>query len=368
MLTNKLAKLSIFFSFLFSQMVFALDNIPENLNGWTEKGTVLQTNPGIAWENQNQIAVIGVEKVGDTYYLYYLAGFDGCWNTDGDSNHQSVGLATSSDGINFTKFSGNPILKPHDFVSVGSEEEGIRTGYVRYIPSKNKFYGYFGVEMESPAGAGGCPFGGGGDCQCNVGVDAEIFLSTSSDGISWTNDGKVNGTYSQTGNEVYSSGWVFDGSAFHMYVTTAEGGQNKAASEGEDPLNLSQLGGVPGLSFGWSGVDTFLHDDNNTVTLMYEPDGGSGHPGIANDNLYFATSYLNDMTTIVNERVITNSGDERNIIFKDGTEWKWYYSDETDEYNNNIKLRTHPIVPGNTPPPPPPPLTPTGENMSISTN
>lgn len=341
MCIHKFSKILIFVFILFSHRVFAFDVIPENLNNWTEKGIVLSANESIGWEDRLQLAIIGAEKVGGTYYLFYLAGFDGCWNSDGDSNHQSVGLATSTDGINFTKYGNNPILKPHDFVSVGSEEEGIRTGYVRYLPSKGQFYGYFGV--ESPGGANDCPFGGGVNCGCNVGVDAAVFLATSSDGQTWSIDGQVNGTYAQPGNEVYASGWVFDGSTFHMYVTTAEGGQDKAASKGTDPLNLSELGGVPVLRFGWSGVDAFLHDDNNTVTLMYEPDGGN-HPGSSNDNLYFATTYLNDMTTIEDERVITSSGDERNIIFKDGAEWKWYYSDEADEFNNKIQLRTHPIV------------------------
>ncbi|MCD4791916.1 MAG: T9SS type A sorting domain-containing protein [Bacteroidales bacterium] len=317
------------------------EEIPENLPDWTEMGTVLSTNPNISWEEQNQIAVAGVAKVGTTYYLFYLAGFDGCWNADGDCNHQSVGLATSTDGINFTKYSGNPILIPHDFLPVESEEEGIRTGYVHYIPSKNKFYGYFGI--ESPGGSGGCPYGGGVDCGCNVGVDAAVFLATSSNAVDWTIEGQVSGAGANPGDEVYASGWVFDGTTFYLYINTAEGGYCKSASKGTDPLNLNYMGGVSALDFGWAGVDTYLHDDNNTVTLMYEPSGGS-HPGCSNDNLYFATTYLDDIRNIENERVITDSGHERNIIFKDGTEWKWYYSDEADEYNNAINMRTHPVT------------------------
>lgn len=332
--------LGILFFFLSSQ-VSALDLIPEDLSGWTEKGGVLSTKSSITWEEQNQIAVIGVAKVSDIYYLYYLAGFDGCWNADGDSNHQSVGLATSTDGVNFTKYLGNPILKPHDFLSIGSEEEGIRTGYIQYLPSENKFYGYFGV--ESPGGADNCAFGGAGSCQCNTEVDAAVFLATSDDGKNWTIEGAVGGTYAAPGNEVYASGWVHNGTTFGMYVTTAQGGSNKSASKGSNPLSLNELGGVNALRFGWSGVDAYLHDDNNTITLIYEPDGGS-HPGVNNDNLYFATTHLDDMQNIQNERVISASGDERNIIFRDGNEWKWYYSDEADEYNNIIKLRTHPIT------------------------
>ncbi len=318
-----------------------LDNIPENMSGWTERGTVLQSGPSNSWEEKNVIAVAGVSKVGGIYYLFYLAGFDGCWNADGDSNHQSLGLATSTNGVSFTKYSGNPVLKPHDFLPIHSHEEGIRTGYVQYIPSKGKFYGYFGV--ESPGGAQTCNFGGGGSCGCNVSVDARVFLGTSSNGTNWNVEGAVGGTYFADGAETYASGWVHNGSKFGLFITRAQGGQNKSVSSGSNALSLNQLGQVPGLNFGWSGVDAYLHDDNNTITLMYEPSGGS-HPGVTNDNLYFATTHLSNLTSIQNQRVVNSNGDERNIIFKDGNEWKWYYSDEPDEANNKIKLRTHPIT------------------------
>jgi len=351
MLKNKVYLLG-FLVMLLTPLANALDNIPEDISAWTEKGVVLTTDSSIAWESQNNVGVSGVSKVDGVYYLFYLAGFDGCWNQHGDTNHQSLGMATSTDGINFTKYAGNPVLKPHDFLPVGSEEEGIRTGYVQYIPSKNKFYGYFGV--ESPGGSGNCEFGGGGSCGCNVSVDAEVFMAASSNGSNWTVEGGVNGTYAAGGHEVYASGWVYNGTEFGLFVTTAQGGHDKAASKGENPLSLNELGSVPALNWGWSGVDAYLHDDNNTITLIYEPSGGAHH-GTRNDKLFFATTYLDNMTNIQNERVISNSGDEKNIIFRDGNEWKWYYSDEPDEYNNAIRLRTHPIAnTGDLLPPKPP--------------
>ncbi|GJL58134.1 MAG: hypothetical protein NPIRA03_09910 [Nitrospirales bacterium] len=331
--------------------VYALDAIPEKLSDWTEKGVVLQNSSGLAWENKPGIAVSGISKVGGIYYLHYLAGFNGCWNADGDVNHQSLGLATSTDGVNFTKYAGNPVLKPHDFLPVSSQEEGVRTAYIRYLPSKGKFYGYFGV--ESPGGSQTCNFGGGGTCGCNIGVDARVYGATSVDGKTWTVEGSVGGTYSSSGSEVYAADWVYDGSNFSLYVTTAEGGRNKAASRGSNPLSLNELGGVSALDWGWSGLDAYLHDDNNTLTLIYNPQGGS-HPGSSNDNLYFATTHLDDMKNIQNERVITTSGVLQNKIFRDGNEWKWYYSDDPSWNNNVIKLRTHPITNADNVPPQPP--------------
>lgn len=330
---------------------FALDTIPEKLSDWTEKGVVLQNSSGVAWENKPGIAVSGVSKVGGIYYLHYLAGFNGCWNADGDVNHQSLGLATSTDGVNFSKYTGNPVLKPHDFVPVSSQEEGIRTAYIKYLPSKGKFYGYFGV--ESPGGSQTCQFGGGGTCGCNISVDSRVYGATSVDGNTWTVEGAVGGTYSSSGSEVYAAGWVYDGSQFGLYVTTAEGGQLKSASRGSNAWSLTELGGISALNWGWSGLDAYLHDDNNTITLIYDPLGGT-HPGSNNDNLYFATTHLDDMRTIQNERVVQSNGVERNIIFRDGNEWKWYYSEEPAWNQPTIRLRTHPIAGLDNVPPEPP--------------
>jgi len=320
--------------------ISALDTIPENLQNWTEQGVVLQNNSSVTWENKTGIGISGISKVGGVYYLHYLAGFDGCWNRDGDVNHQSLGLATSTDGVNFTRDAGNPVLKPHDFVPVSSQEEGIRTAYIQYLPSKGKFYGYFGV--ESPGGSQTCDFGGGGSCGCNISVYARVFLGTSVDGKNWTVKGTVGGTYSAGGDEVYASGWVYNGNVFGLYVITAEGGMIHSASKGSNEQSLTELGRVNTLNWGWAGLDAYLHNYNNTITLIYNPAGG-GHPGTSNDFTYFATTHLDDMANIQNERVIDNSGEVRNYIFQDGNEWKWYYSDDPSWNNNAIKLRTHPI-------------------------
>ncbi len=324
----------------------ALDTIPEDLSDWTERGVVLRNTTGIAWESRSGISAIGVSKVGGTYYMHYLAGFDGCWNADADVNHQSLGLATSRDGINFTRHSANPVLIPHDFVAVSSHEEGIRAGYVRYVPSKGKFYGYFGV--ESPGGAQTCDFGGGGSCGCNVGVDARVFLATSVDGVSWTVKGQVSGT-STGGSEVYPSGWVHDGNVFGLFLMTAEGGLFHSAAKGSNALNLTYQGRVNALSWGWAGLDAYLHNDNNTITLIYNPHGGT-HPGTGNDNIYFATTHLNNMNTIQNERVVDTNGPSQSKIFRDGDEWKWYYSEDPAWHVTEIRLRTHPIINEDLPP------------------
>ena len=336
-----------FVLFSISLTVSAIDLIPEDLSSWKEHGTVLQNNPSILWEEKLKISIAGSAKLNSTYYLFYLAGFDGRWKKDSGSNHQSLGVATSHDGITYTKHTNNPVLKPHDFLPVSSEEEGIRTAYIRYLPSQKMFYGFFGV--ESPGGSNTCPFRAGKFgwiswfCKGDTEVDAAIFHATSVDGINWNKKGLLQGTYKK-GSEVYASDWLYDGSNFFLYVTTAQGGQFKTVSKGQNPLKLKGLGEAKPLNWGWSGLTTFLHDDNKTVTLIYDPIGGD-HPGAENQKLYFATSNLNDLTKIENERAISDTpgSKSKHSILKDEHEWKWYYVDETAHNRSKIRLRTHPI-------------------------
>lgn len=334
----------------FSSLCCALDTIPEDLSKWEEKGTILESDPNLFWENKLKIGIAGSAKVGTTYYLFYLAGFNGQWKEHGGSNHQSLGVATSQDGITFKKHTNNPVLTPHVFVPVSAEEEGIRTAFVQYVPSEKQFYGFFGV--ESPGGKNTCPFRDGAlgwiswFCKGNIEVDSAVYLATSFDGLNWDVKGAVDGAYRKKGHEVYASGWVHDGTKFHLYITTAEGGLNKKASSGDKPLNLKELGEAKELQWGWSGINTFLHDDNNTVTLIYDPKGGK-HPGTENEHLYFATTTLDDMTVIQNERAIpgTKGVQSKHAILKDDHEWKWYYILEDDQNRHQIKLRVHTLTP-----------------------
>ncbi len=336
---------------LFPVAAWGIDAIPEDIDAWTEQGVVLSSGPPGSWDEKPYLLKpVGVYKKDGIYYLYYLAGSEGCWNEHADTRHQSLGLATSTDGVNFTKYSGNPVLKPHDFLPVESHEEGIRTATIRYIPDQNMWLGFFGV--ESPGGAGTCPFmGSESQCSCNIAVDASIYAATSTDGKNWTVKGEVNGVYN--GQENYADDFQYRNGTFYIWHHRAEGGQMHRASKGSDYMNLTLLGEVPVLCWGWSVIHTYLHDDGNTVTAMYDPAGGCA-PN--NSNLYFATTTLDNMTEFTNERVIHSKGQKSNFIIKDTDDgiWRWYYNVTTGPQAGTIQLRTHPIILSDTLRPSPP--------------
>lgn len=332
----------------------ALDLIPEDIDAWTEQGVVLRSGPAGSWDEKPfLLKPVGVHKKDGVYYLFYLAGSEGCWDADADTRHQSVGLATSTDGVNFTKYSGNPVLKPHDFVPVESHEEGIRTAIIRYIPDQNMWLGFFGV--ESPGGPATCPFmGPQSQCSCNIPVDASIYAATSGDGQNWTVKGEVSGVYNADGAENYVDDFHFVEGTYHVWTHRAEGGQIHNASKGSDYMNLNPLGPVPELCWGWGVIRTFLHNDGNTVTALYDPNGGCAP---SNENkLFFATLTLNDMTTVSNVRLVHNKGQRHNFLIKDTDSglWRWYYNVTTGPDAGTIQLRTHPIASEDTLAPSPP--------------
>lgn len=344
---------SLIFCLIATSAGYALDYIPEDISAWQEKGIVLERGAPGSWEDKDfAVRPVGVYKKDGIYYLYYLAGFDGCWNEHSDVNHQSLGLATSTDGVNFTKYPGNPILKPHDFVPVESHEEGIRNAVIRYIPEKNMWLGFFGV--ESPGGDNSCPFmGSTAECKCNIEVDAYIYAATSTDGVNWTVQGEVKGAYNNPGDENYPDDFLYKDGQYYLWSHKAQGGYRHSASKGSDYLNLTELGPISDLC--WSGdmVHAYLHDDGKTVTLAYDPGRGCLQ---SDKELFFSETTLDDITKDSNRRLIHNLGQRFNIILKDIDSglWRWYYNVESGPERATTQLRIHPIeVTDNISPSPP---------------
>ena len=103
---------------------------------------------GVGWEYQ--IAVSSVLKVENTYYMYYLGR---------NSGQSKIGLATSSDGINWTRYPGNPILQKD------ANWEGSGVSYPSVIYENNIFkMVYMNVN----------------------GFTSAFGMATSTDGINWT--------------------------------------------------------------------------------------------------------------------------------------------------------------------------------------
>jgi len=116
----------------------------------------------------------------------------------------AVGLATSNDGISWTKYAGNPVLKRSTF---GLDQSYMASPYVIKLNTEYWMW-YTGRNTTYP--------------QPNS--VARILAATSYDGISWTKDPSPaitpssNSTAWDSGS-VYSASVIFDGTNFGLWYT-----------------------------------------------------------------------------------------------------------------------------------------------------
>ncbi|HEX9710822.1 MAG TPA: hypothetical protein VGB42_12760 [Candidatus Thermoplasmatota archaeon] len=96
---------------------------PDGIN-WTKyAGNPIFTNAsGSAWDNYN-VGWPQVVKVGSTYFMYY----SGRVNTDA---RKSIGLATSTDGTNWTRHPSNPVIN-RGAISAGNYEATVADVFYR---------------------------------------------------------------------------------------------------------------------------------------------------------------------------------------------------------------------------------------------
>ena len=83
--------------------------ISTDLKTWKDLGTALAPDPANSWESGRMLAGCAY-KEGDVYYLFYSAAGNG----DIESWHEGIGLATSTDGLHWQRYSTKELIKPED--------------------------------------------------------------------------------------------------------------------------------------------------------------------------------------------------------------------------------------------------------------
>lgn len=221
---------------------------------WTKPLYYPVLTPGLpgSWDSKS-VGPSAIIKDGNSYKLYY-----GGTNDMGESR---VGLATSTDGINFTKYP-NPVLYP-----MGQE---YNVGAATVLKINNTYYMFYNARSGSSS-------------------SLKIYLATSADGINWT---RYSGnpilvkTQPWEGTEIAYPSVIYDNNQFKMiyqmyaYTDTAFGyavsndGKNWTKSNTNPIFTSNQT-----FNKWASGIDyPFLMKTGNEYRIYYS--------GLKNSNIY----------------------------------------------------------------------------------
>ena len=158
---------------------------------------VLEPGPEGAWDDEGVFNDAVIYK-DDTYHMWYT-GWDG--------TNTRIGLATSSDGFNWTKSAGNPVM---DIGSIGSWDDAGIGGSSVVFNGTTYLLWYSGSDLMQV----GTPFGAG---------KTGIGYATSPDGIIWNkfeeNPVLTPGVFPAWDLAVIIPNVIFDGIKYQMWYS-----------------------------------------------------------------------------------------------------------------------------------------------------
>jgi hypothetical protein len=172
-------------------------------------------------------------KFNGTYFLYYIGAEGDSPAPEYNPIRRSLGVATSSDGLNFTKYAGNPIIT-YTTTNGSVIEEGV--GSATAIVVGNTIHLYYAAIRST-----------GGEL-----VDLDIRYRKSTDGYNFTNDTLI---YRSSGDEYAPLGVTLDGGVWSVYI---KGPLNKGLGQlsrlsGTSPTSLPNKTSVSAIPFGSGG-------------------------------------------------------------------------------------------------------------------
>ncbi|MFQ5963711.1 MAG: DUF5060 domain-containing protein [Candidatus Scalinduaceae bacterium] len=303
---------------------------------WTERGVVIEKGPDGAWDaNGNYVRVGAVVKKNGTYFLYYV-GSSGAGCSDGGVDYRKIGVAISSDGINFTKYSGNPIITYQGPNSqINPCEEGAAFCVAALDNNGDVVMFWEAITAISATG-----------------VDGSVHYSTSSDGFNFTDHGEIPGLVASENWPVgvlHAQGGTSSGltGKWHLWFMSDQFGPYSVwLATGDTPGSLSVDQNGPVISSIARAEWPVLHQDG-TVSLF------DASPGWSPSTLKVIKTTVDNLDTY-SAPVITFPNPlaehyTQVMVLPDigENEWRMYYSDG----DKRIRLRTAPMsVTDSTPP------------------
>jgi hypothetical protein len=185
--------------------------IPEQTD-WVDYGTIFKAGSEGQWDYYlwGGFAFSAIKKDG-VYYLYYQGASDYRTEFDETVLWRAIGVATSDDGIHFSKYEGNPILTwfPNQYGEEGAVSSGVTLG------EHGEMFLFYGANTQEGATT----------------VNADVRAGSSLEGLNFTDLGVALDHEDQTvwggGDELFSVDAIYDSGQWVVYYIpngTAESG------------------------------------------------------------------------------------------------------------------------------------------------
>ena len=304
-----------------------------NKGDWSAAVTALTPNPTpgtwdhILWGAASPSTMV---KFNGMYFLYYIGAAGDTGDPEYNPIRRSLGVATSTNGVNFTKYGSNPIIT---YTTSGGSlpEEGV--GGATAIVVGNTIHLYYAAIRSTG----------------NQTVDLDIRYRKSTDGYNFTNDTLI---YSSPGNEYSPLGVTYNGSVWSVYIKgpMISGPGPLSRLSGTSPVSLPSKTSVTSATFGSGGNANYISsnvfvvhlEQRNTTEDRFQVRAiNTGSPDSIGEPLFNYT--------------FGNFGDHTSpATFRDEATGKWFmYTLNLSVNPNVISVRTYmpsqTVVPTSTP-------------------
>ena len=298
---------------------------------WTEHGVVIKSGRSGSWDTRfyGQVSPCTVVKKNEVFYLYYV-GANGNRPTDGGPKNRALGVATSRNGIHFTKYSGNPIVTHQPAKNI---EEGVFSagGMIDKNGDLLLYYGAIWAENTSTE-----------EVHCHIALtqsrDAKKFKDHGYV-LSW-NDLSVWGY----GDEIFPLGAYYANGKYHVYYVAkgSVGAWKLGVATGSSPEKMPNTRAtlITGQTIG--GCDPiFISNDKIAIFVVC---------GFDRNYIEVRTADVNspeELSGPVETYRMFPPRYRHTVVYLDRQKNKWFMYQATDQAKdgNQIVVRTAPMIP-----------------------
>lgn len=306
---------------------FSKSSIPVE-SEWEDQGIILKAGDPGSWDVRlnGMLSPCLIIKKDSTYFLYYIGsdGDRGPPHNDAGPRHRKLGVATSTDGINFVKYSGNPILT---FSPNGNEEEGIFSAG-GFLDDSEDIILYYGA-MDAGS-------------SISTSVHGDIRLAVSNDGFDFKDIKDVVSHFDSSvwgfGDELFPLGAFYTDEKYHVYYTLGGHPNNRALGIvcGENMDDFTESKEVIIHEHRVDGGCNPVYIGGNEIALFMAIDkkGSGSHDSY----IEVRTAEISDPSTLSKPQEKYDFETHDSVVFydQDIDTWFMYYLRDED---NSIRLK-----------------------------